>query len=73
MKKSCQHPSCASFSERLYGKKVVGRISFDYRKIGKSFFQTFNMMDLRKLVLAVSILSSLMIALPMAVQMLSLY
>ena len=49
------------------------RFSFDHQKTGKSFFETFNMADLRKLVLAVSVLSSLTVVLQLASQILSLY
>ena len=48
-------------------------LTFDHQKAGKSFFQTFSMTDLRKLVLAVSVLSSLTVVLQLASQILSLY
>lgn len=80
MEKSCQPPSCANFSKRSYDKKVapLNRVKgwpsqFWLSGDWEEYFQTFNMVDLRKLVLAVSILSSLMIALLLAAQMLSLY
>ena len=49
------------------------RFRFDHQKTGKSSFQTFNMADLRKLVFAVSVLSSLTVVLQLAFQILSLY
>lgn len=62
------------------GKKIdpfararADHFSFDHQKTGKSFFQTFNMADLRKLVFAVSVLSSLTVILQLASQILSLY
>ena len=49
-----------------FARARADHFSFDHQKTGKIFFQTFNMAHPRKLVLAVSVLSSLLVVLQLA-------